>query len=61
MNERGEGSSTAIVAIVVLVLIALGVFFFFGGSRGVPGKVNIEIQQKGEGQPAAAPAPPAQP
>lgn len=57
MNERGEGNSTAIVAIVVLVLIALGVFFFFGGARrgGPPGEVNIQIEKKGGEQPAAKP------
>ena len=53
MHERGEGSSTAIVAIVVLVLIALGVFFYSGGLRRQGGgpDVKIEIEKKAEGQP----------
>ena len=47
-KERGEGNSTAIVAIVVLVLVALGVFFYVGGARrgGAPGEVKVEIEKK---------------
>jgi hypothetical protein len=53
MHERGEGSSTAIVAIVVLVLIALGVFFYAGGLRRQGGgpDVKIEIDKKTEAPP----------
>jgi hypothetical protein len=58
-NERGEGNSTAIVAIVVLVMFAIGIFFYLGpGSR--PGEVNIQIEKKAEPppeQPAANPNP----
>ena len=58
MNERGEGSSTAIVAIVVLVLVAIGLFMFYGPRGGAPGKVDIQVHEKAE---APAAAPPAQP
>ena len=53
MNQRGEGSSTAIVAIVVLVLVGLFTFMvFFRGAAGpgkttvvpVPDKVDINIK-----------------
>ena len=60
MNERGEGSSTAIVAIVVLVLVAIGLFMFYGPRSGAPGKVEIQVHEKKEA-PAAPPAQPAQP
>ena len=46
MNQRGEGSNTAIVAIVVLVLVGVFAFFLLSGSGGGEGgpdiKVNIE-------------------
>jgi hypothetical protein len=51
MNQRGESSSTAIVAIVVLVLVGLFVFMtFFRGGRSstagvnLPDKVNVEVK-----------------
>ena len=50
LTQRGESSSTAIVAIVVLVLVGLFVFmtFFRGGKSStaavsVPDKVNVEV------------------
>jgi hypothetical protein len=64
MNERGEGNSTAIVAIVVLVLVAIGLFVVFdgGGRMGGPAAhIDVQVQEKGQGQPAAPPAQPAQP
>ena len=60
MNERGEGSSTAIVAIVVIVLVAIGLFMFYGPRSGAPPKVDIQVHEKTEA-PAAPPAQPAQP
>ena len=47
MKNRGEGSNTAIVAIVVLVLVGMFAFFVMaGGRRGGGGtsdiKVNVE-------------------
>ena len=51
MHERGEGNSTAIVAIVVLVLIALGLFFYLGPGRrtgGPPSEIKIDIEKKSE-------------
>jgi len=54
MNQRGEGSSTAIVAIVVLVLVSLFVFFTFFGQRGgdsgvIPKQVNIDVHKDAGG------------
>ena len=50
MQERGEGNSTAIVAIFVLALLALGVFFYVGrgGRGGPPGEIKIDIEKKPE-------------
>jgi hypothetical protein len=55
MNQRGEGNSTAIVAIVVLVLVSLFVFFTFFGegpqqNAGLPKEVNIDIDKPAPGQ-----------
>jgi hypothetical protein len=60
MKERGEGSNTAIVAIVVLVLVGLFAFLFFGGRLGQGGgessEIKVNIGKQGE-----APAAPAAP
>jgi len=52
MKNRGEGSNTAIVAIVVLVLIGFFAFFLMnGGRRGGGGTSDIKVNVE---KPAAA-------
>jgi hypothetical protein len=56
-HERGEGNSTAIVAIVVLVMLAIGIFFYIGPASR-PGEVNIQVEEKKAEPPAGQPATP---
>jgi hypothetical protein len=56
-NQRGEGNSTAIVALVMLALVALGVFMFYGGGlrRGGPdANIDVDIERKAEAPTAPA-------
>ena len=45
MNKRGEGSNTAIVAIVVLALAGLVAFFLFSGGAGDSPDIKVNIEK----------------
>jgi len=62
MRDRGEGSNTAIVAIVVLVLV--GVFAFFlmnGGRRGGTSEIRVNVEKPAEAVKDAMPSAPSAP
>jgi hypothetical protein len=48
MNNRGEGSNTAIVAIVVLVMAGLFAFFLMSGGDGDSPDIKVNIEKPAE-------------
>ena len=49
MKNRGEGSNTAIVAIVVLVLVGIFAFFLLnGGVGGDDTDINVDMSKPAE-------------
>jgi len=64
MRNRGEGSNTAIVAIVVLVLVGFFAFFLLSGGRrggGATSDIKVNIEKPAEAVKDAIPSAPKEP
>ena len=60
MKDRGEGSNTAIVAIVVLVLVGVFAFFLMNGGRrgGGTSEIRVNVEKPAEAVKDAMPSAP---
>ena len=61
MKDRGEGSNTAIVAIVVLVLVGVFAFFLMNGGRRGTSEIRVNVDKPAEAVKDAMPSAPSAP